>query len=114
MSPRSARGKASDAEMAAHFSDRINRSWPLGRADCERAGLAGRFRLFARDRSRYHPGYPLCRLQQFRRTAAGGLWGGRVRGEARGRAVVEERSGGIVAAGAVAEDAGLLPPDAGG
>jgi zinc D-Ala-D-Ala dipeptidase len=50
MSPRSARGKASDAEMAAHFSDHINRSWPVRPADCGRAGLerpslAGRVRL---------------------------------------------------------------------
>src|SRR6516165_6870774 len=71
-----------------------------------RTGAAGRLRLFARRRSDDHPGHPLRRFEQFHRPAAEGLWRRRMRGEARGGAEAEGRSGGAFDAQTFAEDAG--------
>src|SRR5216684_1189591 len=59
-----------------------------------RAVLARRFRVLARYRSGYHGGHPLRGIEQFRRPAAQGLRGRRMRGEARRRAGAEARPAG--------------------
>ena len=73
---------------------------------------ARRFRLSARHRSDHPAGHPLRRLEQFRRPQALGLRRGRMRGEARGRAGAESRSGRTGEAETVAEDVRLLPAGA--
>ena len=78
-----------------------------------RASLARRLRVPARHRSDHPAGHPLCRRQQFRRPAAFGLRGGRMRGEAaRSALALKSHPAGTCEAKTVVEDAGLLPAGA--
>src|SRR5450631_4715698 len=79
-----------------------------------RAALDWRFRVPARYRSDHHGGHPLRRIEQFRRPAAQGLRGRRMRGETRRRAGAEARPAGTNRPKTVAENAGLLPAGARG